>query len=101
MNKTTAMQMRKIMSDVPTLQTLVDWANIGVVISLALSFVFGAASIWLGGKPGRLKDAQSETAQQTLELSLATQRERAANAERALLELQERQRPRHIDQEAT
>ena len=88
------------MSDVPTLQTLVDWANIGVVISLALSFVFGAASIWLSGKLGRLKDAQAEAAQRALEFSLATQQERAANAERSLLELQERQTPRHIDQEA-
>jgi len=85
------------MSDVPTLQMLVDWANIGIVISLALSFVFGAASIWLGGKLGRLKDAQSEEAQRNFELSLALQQERAASAEKALLELQERQRPRLID----
>jgi hypothetical protein len=82
------------MSNVPTLQTLVDWANIGVVISLALSFVFGAASIWLGGKLGKLKDAQADTAQRNLELAVATQQERAAKAEKALLELQERAGPR-------
>ena len=84
------------MSNLSTLQTLVNWANVGVIISLALSFVFGAASIWLGGELGKLKDAEADTARQKLELALATQQERAAKAEQTLLEVQQKTRDRHL-----
>lgn len=82
------------MSNLSTLQTLVNWANAGVIISLALSFVFGATSILLGGKLGKLKDAQAETAQRNLELAVSTQQERAANAEKQLALVRKRQDPR-------
>lgn len=86
------------MSSVSSLQTLVDWINIGVFISLVLSFAFGGTSILLGIKLGRLKDAQAEAAQKKFELDLATQQERAAKAERELLEVQERMKPWHFGQ---
>jgi hypothetical protein len=40
---------------------------------------------------------ETKTAQQRVELELSEQRERTAIAERALLELQEQQQPRHLD----
>jgi hypothetical protein len=87
------------MSNLPTLQTLVDWSNIGVVISLALSFVFGGASIFLGSRLGKIKDAEAATARQNLELAVAAQQERAANAEKALAEVQKRTKFRTLSPE--
>jgi hypothetical protein len=87
------------MSNLSTLQTLVNWANAGVIISLALSFVFGAASILLGGRLGKLKDSQAATAQRDLELAVSTQQERAAKAERDLLDLKQRVKSRHLTRE--
>lgn len=43
----------------PSLESWVDIANIGVVAALALSFVFGGASIFLSRRLSKQRDAQS------------------------------------------
>ncbi|MGI8918162.1 MAG: hypothetical protein ACR2H6_06125 [Pyrinomonadaceae bacterium] len=103
------------MSDIPTLQSIVDWANNGVVIALAVSFIAGGASIFLSKRLGRLKDEQyahekqasdekvaalelraQELARQNLEMRsvVANLEKEAADAKRAYLELQLRERKR-------
>ena len=56
---TMATDTKRTMSDIPTLQWLTDWANNGVAIALAVSFVFGAASIFLSKRLSAAKDEQS------------------------------------------
>ena len=48
-----------IISNVQTLQWWVDKANMGVVVALAASFVFGSASIILSRKLNKQKDSQA------------------------------------------
>jgi hypothetical protein len=75
------MQMRRTKSNVPTLQTLVDWANIGVVIALAASFVVGGASIFLSRRLGNQKDAQYLREKQASDERIALAGESAARAD--------------------
>jgi hypothetical protein len=93
------MEIRRIMSDIPTLQSLVDWANVGVVVALAASFIFGGASIFLSRRLSNAKETLSREAQRKFDLALATQQERAAKAEKDLLELQNRLKPRILTSE--
>lgn len=48
-----------MISNMPNLESWVDIANIGVVIALALSFVFGGASIFFSRRLGKQKEAES------------------------------------------
>jgi hypothetical protein len=56
------------MTNASTLQSLVDWANTGVAISLALSFIFGATSIYLAKRLATIKDAESDASKKQFEL---------------------------------
>ena len=92
-------QEKRAMSDIPTLQWLVDWANIGVVAALVASLIAGAASIFLGKKLATLKDEQTVREKQASSEKLAILEKEAADAKRALLEVQERTKDRHLTAE--
>ncbi|HKO99773.1 MAG TPA: hypothetical protein VJU86_22540 [Pyrinomonadaceae bacterium] len=89
------------MSDIPTLQWLVDWANIGVVVALAASLITGGASIFLSKRLGTLKDEQATREKQasdekvaSLEKETAKAVEKAETERRERLELEEAVSPR-------
>ena len=65
----------------------------GSVVLLCLTFLVGSALVIVGGKIKR-RDAANTVAMQT---ALAQQQERAAKAERALLELEDRIGWRSVD----
>jgi hypothetical protein len=67
--------------------------EIGGVILLFLTFVFGAGALFTGK---RINERQSEQLRQ-FNMELSAQQERAAVAERSLLELQERLRDRKFN----
>ena len=94
------------MSNIPSLEFWVDMSNLGVAIALALSFIFGGASLYLSRRLGKVKDAQSaqekavsDERMLALDKEVAEARTKQAEAERALLELQERMKPRHLTPE--
>lgn len=87
------------MSDIPTLQWLVDWANVGVVIALAASLIAGGASIFLSKRLGTLRDEQSAHEKRASDEKVAGLEKEAAEAKRAYLELQERTKQRHLTTE--
>ncbi len=68
------------MADIQNLERWVDLANMGVVIALALSFVFGGASIYLSRKLNKAKDAQSATEKQISDVKTEEARASAAKA---------------------
>jgi len=78
------------------LETASLWSNIAVVVLGVLAAIAGGFALFFGLKLGAIKDAD----QQQLELRVAAQQERAAKAEKDLLELQERARPRTVDSNA-
>lgn len=79
--------------------TLNDWYSFfqgGSVVLLLVTCVFGAGAVLTGLRVNR----EASAALRRTEMELATQQERAADAERRLLELQEIARPRTIDADA-
>jgi hypothetical protein len=60
---------------------LFDWANIGLIFSLAVGIVSTMLLVWMGN----VKEAYGKITQQNVELKLSKQQERAAEAERVLL----------------
>jgi hypothetical protein len=77
------------MSDIPTLQWLVDWANVGIVAALVASLVFGAASIFLSKRLNRSKDEQATHEKQLSDEKIAslTAEAETAKKERAQADL--------------
>jgi hypothetical protein len=73
-------RMRRIKSKMPTLQTWVDAANIGVAAALALSFVFGVAAIALSKRLGTAKDEQYAGEKRTSDERISAADARAAEA---------------------
>ena len=83
--------------------------EIGGVILLFLTFVFGTGAVLTGKRINVLQAertlaleadaANAKASQQRVETDLAKQQERAAKAEKDLLELQERMKPRHLSAE--
>lgn len=74
------MQENRTMSNIDKLQWWVDAVNIGVVISLALSFVFGGLSIWLSRKQGIMKDEQAAAEKLVSDQNIAKANADAAKA---------------------
>ena len=81
----------------------------GGVILLFLTFVFGTGAVLTGKRINALQAertltleadaANAKASQQRVETDLAKQQERAAKAEKDLLELQQRIKPRHLSAE--
>jgi hypothetical protein len=72
----------------------------GSVALIAITFVFGAGALWTSNRINKRQTGRLVALEKDLtdaKASLAKQQERAANAERQLLELQERARPRTLD----
>lgn len=84
------MQNKSTMSEIPTLQWLVDWANVGIVIALVASLVFGAASIFFGKRLNTIKDEQSALEKQASDERIAAANAEAAKALEGLSESNER-----------
>ena len=90
-----------------TLSSLDTWSFWLTVTAIVLPTMGGVAAflaLYFSSRAASIRDtdlahfkADSQTKIATLELEGGHQRERAANAERALLELQERARPRTLD----
>jgi len=68
------------MAEIQNLQRWVDFVNIGIVIALALSFLFGGASIYLSRKLNKAKDMQSVKEKQVSDLKIEEARAVAATA---------------------
>jgi len=68
------------MTEIQNLERWVDISNVGVVIALALSFIFGGASIYHSRKLNKAKDAQSAFEMQTASIKIEEARASAANA---------------------
>ncbi len=68
------------MMDIHNLERWVDLANTGVVLALALSFIFGGASIYLSRKLNKAKDAQSAREKQIADVKIEEARASAAKA---------------------
>jgi len=68
------------MMDIQNLERWVDLANTGVVLALALSFIFGGASIYLSRKLNKAKDAQSAREKQIADVKIEEARASAAKA---------------------
>lgn len=77
------------MADIQNLGRWVDIANMGVVFALALSFIFGGASIYLSRKLNKAKDAQSAREKQTADVKIEEAREGAAKANKIAAEANE------------
>src|SRR5689334_19791537 len=78
--------------------TATQWFHIlGLIgaLSVGVAFVTGLISIGLSWKIAR----EQEVKRAQLETELAKQRERAAHAEKSLLELRQRMEPRHASLE--
>ena len=95
---------------------IADWANIALIGSLAAGVISTVLVVWMGNvKEAYLRlslsrnevitaglekqAADAKAAQQRVETDLSKQRERTAIAERSLLELQEKVRPRRLSEE--
>lgn len=61
---------------------LFDWANVGIISSLTVGVVSTMLLVWMGN----VKEAYGKITQRNFELELSKQQERAAKAERELLE---------------
>lgn len=68
------------MTEIQNLQRWVDIVNIGIVFALALSFLFGGASIYLSRKLNKAKDLQSANEKQASDLKIEEARANAATA---------------------
>jgi len=90
------------MSNVPSLQTLVDWANIGIVITLAASFIFGGASIFLSRRLSKLRDAQSAREKQISDEKIEATKAEAtrANTEAVRIENEGKERVAKVEANA-
>jgi len=69
---------------------LYDLANWGLIVGLVIGVISTVLLVWMGS----VKEADAKAAQQRFEMELEKQRERAANAERQLLQ---GQLPRQVD----
>src|SRR5271154_5473364 len=82
-----------------TAKTFCEWAG---VILILLSFLAGFGAVFAGRKIAAAQKTQLERFDQDLtaaKIELAKEQERAAKAERELLEIQEYQQPRHLTKE--
>ena len=68
------------MAEIQNLQRWLDIVNIGIVIALALSFLFGGATIYLSRKLNKEKDMQSVKEKQVSDLKIEEARAVAATA---------------------
>lgn len=86
-------------SNIPSLETWVVIANLGVVIAVALSFVFGSASILLSRKLARQQEGQATIEKRLSDEKIATANEEAAkaNLEAARIESEGKERVAKVE----
>lgn len=68
------------LNNIVTLERLVDFANAGIVVTLALSFVFGGASIYLSKRLSTKKNEISQRQMQEANIKIEEAQEVAAKA---------------------
>lgn len=77
-----------MISNMPSLDSWVDIANIGVVIALALSFIFGGASIFFSRRQSKQREAQTAREKQVSDEKIAAANEGAAKANREAIRIE-------------
>lgn len=85
--------------DVDFWNAVFQWGSVALI---AVTFIFGAGALWTGNRINQRQSARLVSLESDLtraQESLAHQQEKTANAERALLELKERQDDRRLTDE--